>query len=438
MENTYFNYFCELLDNNTPLDEYTANSLYYKLKFEIIQPLKSEINKNLMIAEDDSKRKYYLMFLLSEIERQNYIKDAGLNYIEKHLETYNVQLQDVLDFKLSTTNPDFYHKIIDVHYKSLRKFSPEKDEAFLVQSDFVNYFCKIMADEIISFINDRLKQLNTKVEPQQVEVIKEPFKKVYLEEFCKALNNENILKDNNFILVFTNTILHFAPYLQEEIKENLINLDQVKQGLYIDIVKNKIQNTSYYNFNENLINNWLKKYNEEKKDFPYFNKGELYEVLKRYAYYQELTYKEHSFLEDIQIDFFQYGSMLEAKKMIEFIDGLIKPKTVFESSIQTLHKTNSINPIFKDANGKELFDRIVHEFELRNTPDAKQAKIMTMWGVKNIRETIFKKHIKKKKFIEFINNELDESYAGRSTSDSKNYQIDAENCLNLHLKELSK
>ena len=159
-------------------------------------------------------------------------------------------------------------------------------------------------------------------------------------------------------------------------------------------------------------------------------------MLKRFAYYQELTYREHSFLEDIQIDFFQYGSMLEARKMIDFIDGLINSRIVLDKP--ALNKTNTLNPIFKDTNGKELFDRIVHEFDLRNSPDAKQAKIMTMWDVEKIRYTIFKKHTKKKKFIEFINKELDESYAGRSTSDSTNYQIDAENCLKLHLKELSK
>lgn len=331
MENTYFNHFCELIDNNTPLSEYTANSLYYKLRFEISQPLKSEINKNLMLSKDNNERKYYLMFLLSEIERQDYIKDAGLNYIENHLKTYNVKLQDILDFKLFTTNPDFCYKIIDVHYKSLRKFSPEKDEAFLVQSDFVNYFCKIMADEIIDFINLKLADF-IKIEPatNNIETPSQPFKRIYLDAFCKELANDNLITHNSFIHIFNLGIIHLVPYLQDEIRENIITLDAVKQKIYIDLVKNQLKDTPYYNYPETSINHWLKEYGADIKDFPEFKKGELHQQLNRFAFWQLLEEKEHLLLVDLQYDFFYYGAMIEAKKMISFIDELLNPQKTIE------------------------------------------------------------------------------------------------------------
>jgi len=344
MENTYFNHFCELLNHNTPLDTYTANSFYYKLKFEILQPLKSEINKNLMNLENDGKRKYYLEFLLSEIEMQEYVKEAGISYIKEHLDTYNLKLQDILDFRLHQTNPDFCYKILDIHYKDLQAYSREKDEAFLVQSDFLNYFCKIMADEVIDFINLKLTDFK-KSEPvitNNVETPIQPFKRLYLDYFCKELANDNLIRDNAFSHIFELGILHLVPYLQDEIRENLISLDSIKQKLYIDIVKNQLKDTPFFNYPETSINHWLKKYDAKIEDFPIFNEGQLFKDLNKFAYWQLLSEKEHLHLEDLQFDFFFYGAMLEAKKMIAFIDELVNPKKAIEiKQIKNIKKPNS-------------------------------------------------------------------------------------------------
>lgn len=327
MEYAYFNHFCELLDRITPLDEYTANSFYYKLKFEILPPLKSEINKNLMGMEADSKRKYYLEFLLSEIDRQDYVKDASVSYIQKHLETYDLKLQDVLEFRLHQTNPNFCYKIIDVHYKDLRRNSLEKEEAYFVQLDFLIYFEKIMADEIIDFINLKLADF-TKIEPaaNNIETPSQPFKRIYLDYFCKALGNDSLIRDNAFIHIFELGILHLVPYLQDEIRENIITLDAVKQKIYIDLVKNQIKDTPFYDYPETSINHWLKEYGADINDFPYFHNTKLHKSLKQFAYWQLLEEKVHLHLEELQFDFFYYGSMLEAKKMISFIDELVNPE----------------------------------------------------------------------------------------------------------------
>lgn len=202
----------------------------------------------------------------------------------------------------------------------------------------------------------------------------ETFKKVYLEEFCKQLANDRSIQDNAFCHIFKLGILHFVPYLQDEIRENLINLDPTQQSLYIDILKNKIKNTPFYNFQESSINHWLEKYKESKENFPFFNKGKLYKDLNSFAYWHLLKEKEHLYLEELQYDFFCYGSMIEAKKMIDFIDDLINPKEKIKfnksksiensNSFKYKHYTNQLSHLtdFMAALKKHKF--IAEETEL--------------------------------------------------------------------------
>lgn len=442
MENTYFNYFCELLDNNTPLSEYTANSLYYKLRFEISQPLKSEINKNLMLSVDDGKRKYYLLFLLSEIERQHYIKDAGIHYIEKHLKTYNVKLQDILDFKLFTTNPDFCYRIIDVHYKSLRKFSPEKDEAFLVQSDFVNYFCKIMADEIIDFINEKLKEIKPIEEVQETKEVKN-FVKNYGYELSKY---ETLATEYSFYYYHEAILLNYILNVKQEIEDNLMKIDSAKVHFYLDNAIEYIESSEFQNISSKRINKYVEQYNLNLDKFPEVDNEDLLKILKTNDYYATMPYAEISKIEFIQEQFYLYSLKLETIKLLEYLNTI---KAKFGIPISRISKIESpvivnkekkpderpLNPIFKDENGKKLYDRIVIALQVKNNEDRRQAKLMTMWDLEDVRELIFKGFLRKKEFIAFINKEFDESFNNRSNSDSKNFQKTVEDSLKLHLKD---
>jgi hypothetical protein len=437
MERTYFVHFCELLNHNTPLDTYTANSFYYKLKFEIIPDLKSEISKSLISIQSD-KTQIYLDYLLTEIERQDYVKEANIGYIQKHLDHYKVKLQDILDFKLFETNRDFYFKVIDIHYKSLQPFSAEKDEAFRVQYDFVNYFSKICADEIIDFINTKKRELAPVIIKQET-TNNEPFKRVYLDYFCKELSNDNLITHNSFIHIFNLGILHLVPYLQDEIRENLLALNPIKQNLYVEYLKNQLRNTPFFETSENSINHYLTDFKCNKEDFPEFNKGELYKQLNRFAYWQLLGEKEHYFLVELQYDFFYYASMLEAKKMIAFIDELINPNLIIPQPLLQSNKniTTDLNPIFLDLNGKILYDRIIDHFELLKDTRSQQAKFMAIWESKSVRETIFKSFKQKADFINFLNSEYQLDYNSRSTSKGNNFIFDVENCLKLHIEELN-
>jgi len=330
MENTYFNHFCELLDHNTPLDTYTANSFYYKLKFEILKPLKSEINKNLMNLEDDGKRKYYLEFLLSEIENQDYVKEAGINYIQKHLETYDVKIQDILDFKLHQTNPDFCYKIIDIHYKDLRKNSPEKDEAYYVQFDFINYFSKIMAVEVIDFINEKLIGLNpikvdTPNETKQISNSNNSIIQTCLQGYGNKISNYELLtKEYNFYNFYNLNIVNLGEELKDEITENLLSLDSEKHLIYLDLVCETLEKSPFFNIKPTIIDKWLVKYEANIDEFPNFKGSELYKLLKINDYYNQIPHNEFFHIESVQEDFYLYFSMIEANKLLEHTNQLKK------------------------------------------------------------------------------------------------------------------
>lgn len=442
MEYTDFNHFCELLDHNTLLDTYTANSLYYKLKFELLQPLKSEINKNLMLSKNENDRMYYLDFLLSEVERQHYIKDAGLYYIKNHLKTYNVKLQDILDFNLFTTNPDFCHKIIDIHYKSLRPFSPEKDEAFLVQSDFVNYFCKIMADEIIDFINQKLEKIEPTIEVQETKLVKN-FIKYYGYELSKY---ETLATEYSFYYYYEAVLLNYILNIKEEIDDNLMKIDSAKVHFYLDNTIEYIESSGFQNFPSKRINKYVEQYNVNLDKFPEVDNEVLLKILKTNDYYATMPYSVISKIEFIQEQFYLYSLKVETIKLLEYLNTVkakfgipISSNSKIENPVidTEVEKPNEtlLNPIFRDENGKKLYDRIIRELDVVNNEDRRQAKIMTMWDLDGVKELVFKGFLRKKEFIEFINEEFDESFNNRSTSDSTNFQKTVEDSLKLHLKD---
>lgn len=310
-DNYSFNKFCDLLSNSTILKKSTASGVSKQFQTYILD-IKSQVLKELVSLKENKND--YLEYLINEIERQEYIKEADIKYVDKWLKEYNTTIEEIL--KYDDYRAPIY-VVLDRHYNDMRAFSPEKDKAFLVQSAFLNYFCCLYADELITFLESKkqIKVIETKVSTKPIQMI---FKDEYLKTFCKEVSEERVIRETSFLRVYECSITHYAPYLETEIVENLLHIPNDKKEDYINLVIDKLSKTPYANLPDNFIDKWLDKYNVEISEFPNFSNKELSDLLqKNYTgYYQES--KTQDLIEDIQIDFYCYASKLEVKKMIDF------------------------------------------------------------------------------------------------------------------------
>ena len=157
----------------------------------------------------------------------------------------------------------------------------------------------------------------------------------YLKQFCIALSSDNELSTVSFMNLYENSITHFTPYLKAEIQENILSLETSKHKYYLDYVISEIERTPFFYYTIDQFEKVLFQYDKSMSasSFPYFN-GSLSKDLSRLSsnlYYDELS---NSNCEFIQQNAFAYASMLEAKKMIEFVESenskLEKPNNTFE------------------------------------------------------------------------------------------------------------
>jgi len=315
VDNYSFDKFCELLSDEDILRTSTAFGVAKKFQNYILD-IKSQVLKELMNRTEN--KDVYLEFLINEIEKQDYVKEAGVNYIEKWLKEYNIKIDAILEYE-DRNEPIF--TVLDRHYNDMTPFSEEKDKAFLVQTDFLNYFCCMYANELIEFLKSKKpKEITQKIKEMPV-VNNKPFKDEYLIAFCNEINNDREIKNTSFMQLYDYGITHYRPYLESEITENLLIIDVEKKEDYLSYVLDKINKTPFASIPEDFIDDWLKKYNANRSEFPNFKNQELNEALETYyASMHITTHKEQNFLLDIQTDFFCYASMLEVKKAIEFIE----------------------------------------------------------------------------------------------------------------------
>lgn len=150
MKDTYFDKFCELIDDYTILKKSTAIGVMIDLQL-CIKEIKSETL--LELQQNGINRNDHLEFKINEVENCNYDKNADIHYVEKWLKNYNTTIDEILK---NTFQSSSITGLIDSHYNDMEKFSKEKDLAFNIQSDFYQYFCKYYADELISYFKSKM------------------------------------------------------------------------------------------------------------------------------------------------------------------------------------------------------------------------------------------------------------------------------------------
>lgn len=311
MAETYFESFLKLIDNNVILKKSTAIGVMVDLKY-YLKEIKSEVLLELQ-TKGESKNDY-LDYLINEIEKQDYVKEADISYVQKYLDQYNISISEIRDMKFMQ---NLILTKIDRHYDDMIAFSHEKDEAFLIQTDFLNYFCNYYADELITFLKSlKVNKVTHKVPEPQVS---KPFKDDILNAFLKEINNEKDVYQSTFIQCYDFGIKAYTDYLKSEITENILILPTDKLNLYLDFIENKISSTPYFSTNLNIIDKWITKYDLQKLQFPFTESKEVKQLISLSVNFHQLAEEQRILMEDIQIDFYCYAAMIEANKIVAFI-----------------------------------------------------------------------------------------------------------------------
>lgn len=387
-KDTYFDKFCEIIDDYTILKKSTAIGVMVDLE-DCIKRIKSETLFELQNKGDN--RNDYLDYLINEIEKQDYSKNADVSYIQKWLDEYKITIEEIFNRDYRNNSIE---AVIDRHYNDMDKFSPEKDKAHTVQLDFYFYFCKHYADELIAYFNSKKdkKQANSITKIQEPM---KPFKDEYLNAFCKEISNERDIYQSTFIQCYDFGIRNFTEKLKSEINENILILPSEKISHYIDFVEDKIKETPYFSVPSNSLNKWIDKYNLQDLEFPYLGNKELKQLISMSINFHHLTEEDRELMEDIQIDFYCYAAMLEANKMIDFLQTKKSKPSIMTENSKEEESTNqlSVNQAIILLDRLGLFSSTM----LENLPNTKKAKLISQIigkNDKNIKTAIEKLELK--------------------------------------------
>jgi len=315
MNREHLDNYCKLL-NIEIFEEHSVYKILEKFKY-YLPKVKSEILTNCLNYEVDKKIEY-LNFVSSEINNLNIIKSADTNLLNKWLELFDISFSTVLN---SSMHKQDIHYYLDSDYSAYDEEEFDiikRKDIFKFQESFFYAFRHHFSNDIIVFCNNSKDTFSKKT--SEVITINKLFKDEYLKVFCKNISNERVIKETCFRQVY-NSMVHFVPYFENEILENLLILSSDKKDDYLNYVIDTIQKTEFSDCDEEVIAQWLKKYNSSVNEFPDFVNDDLRHWLKRYynGYSDKPT--DFDFILDIQSDFYYYAAGLEAQKMISFLES---------------------------------------------------------------------------------------------------------------------
>jgi hypothetical protein len=296
-------------------------SFYHKLKIECLPLVKTEISKTLLNLDEHHKI-HYIDYLLEEIEKQSYVKEANINYIQKYLDKYQVDLKAVLDFDLDSLPHDFRHKIIDIHYKDMKPFSKEKDIAFQVQYRFINYFCKVVADDLIAYCKIKKASVSNK----QENVSTSSIQNIHLEEFVFNVRcTDGLTREMNYYTYVKYNLDKYITELKKEINSNVIALEDRKTPFYFGQVLEVLEE-SVKDIAPSIIKPYVRKFNLDVSKLPDSENKEFKNLLNligsRYDPLNGKNYQIYIDAEKIQEDFYKYTSFIKVNEFIHKIKTL--------------------------------------------------------------------------------------------------------------------
>lgn len=429
MINQNFKEFCSLLSDNLILQTYTAFGVMVDLK-NLLSGIKTDIYSELYAGNNNSS--IYLDLLLNEIEKTHYPKKYDVNKIKQWLTKHNITLDEIFNQNIFENQ---FHKVIDydtytgdnILVQIDKSNYPLFDEALELQQDFLLYFKWFYANELINFINNLKKSFK----PKNNSTKKSPvFETQYLDEFCKQIQDINSLNRNSFLHYYEFGMLHFTNYLKEEIYKNIASLSVQKSLAYLNFVQTKISNTNFYNTPHDVLEPVIEQYDTKDMPFPYKENQNIKSFISTCYNRENLDEWEREKMCDLQQSFFEYASMIEAKKIVEFINGIIEERDLASDSdnFKSIVYDNeaSDKSIFK-KDGETILDALLAKIEINKTNIKKrgnQAKLMAIWHNADSFRMIFKPYIQKKEYILYLNKKFVTEISTKSNSDySNNLQL---------------
>lgn len=340
MVRDYLDKYCELL-NRQIWEGFSAYSILVDLKHYLPQ-LKSEILLNCLNYDTDKKAEF-LNYVANEIKTYTQKINFDENELNKWLTAYNITLDKVVNANLG--KEPIYFALMGNNKKSKTSdINFDNHDLFMLQNDFMQYFCKLFATEVIDFCNEN-QPIKSPIVKESTHINK-PFKDEYLKVFCKEINNERVIKETCFSLIYE-TITHYVPYFENEVMENLLLLNTDKKDDYLNFAIDTIRKTEFSDCDEKVIEKWLNKYNSTVEEFPNFKNEDLIHWLKRYYNGYADSPTDYDYILDIQIDFYCYAAGLEAQKMISFLES--KKSNVSKSIENNTENTEKIKWIGKPS-----------------------------------------------------------------------------------------
>jgi hypothetical protein len=420
-KDTYFDKFCEIIDDINILEKSTSIGVLIDLNL-CIKEIKSETLKELQTTT--TNRNDFLDLKINEVEKCSYHKNADTQYIQKWLDQYNITIEEILNNSWRN-NP--IAKVIDQHYKDLEKFSKEQNDAYNLQLDFYYYFCKICADELIVFFNSKKSdKLSPESKPQPSQ---KPYKDVILEGFLNEINNIDDLYKYTFIQCYDFGIKRFTDSLILEIKENILLLPQEKINIYLEYIQDKIESSPNYCTNEISLDKWITEYKLENLNFPYLENKDVNGLITKSITYHLWDEKDRSLMENIQLDFFYYAVKLESDKVINYIKNL-NPSNADK---KTNTKENlGFDSIFKSIEAFHKFNELVEYLNIDTSNISlrgNQAKFSSIWSCTQSNKELFKELTELNKYIAFLNKTYKANYKSRTFSDGTKYFVSIKNWL---------
>lgn len=330
MKRYFLDKFNETLTQEVYAD-HTAYSILTNLQY-YIPHLKSEIMSNVLVYGD--RKNIYLDIVINDITNSNKRNDISLNSLSRWFSLFEIDINMNTIMNGDITDKNIYNYLNNEYtFYDETAVKISKHHVFGLQNDFAKYFSKFYAEEVIQFCNEMRKN------PEELltsKLVSKPFLDKSLINFCESISNIDLLEENTFTRVYNDVILFHTENLKSEIIENLALLPNDKKDDYLHYALDKFKKTPYFNTRESIIDIWLKKYKENFKLFPNFKNEDLSLTIEHIVHDVFLKPIEKEDFFDIQIDFYLYAAMVEAKKIAAFIKSRLN-NTKNEN-------TNSKNP----------------------------------------------------------------------------------------------
>ncbi|MCX7550890.1 hypothetical protein [Xanthomarina sp. F2636L] len=397
-----FEKFCELLSDDNILKTRSPLSVRGHLQECIIQ-IKSDVL--LKLSKSGGSDDNYLEYLVHEINRLDFIPNFGVDNIQEWLDLFNINIKDVLESKVNSSEYFQYLDVILPHDPFMGD-SVDILKKKNAQKNFLYFFINYHANELISFLESKkttfIKKGDDVKEPADFENLDVYSKLLYLfkelekikvDIFREARNcgsaeayHEIELKYEDNIDIIKSQILKIIDDLYSQSKEDNIYYFDCPSDVYIAHFSIRMSNY----FKEIPEANEL---DFLKSEIKYFSDPKKNRVLKRNYNYSEFIGNTEKY-------------KVTLRRKIEFLEPKLN-----KYSFKIISKEDEFleDPYLGDSIVGTLID-LVKDENLTNIPQEKQDSISSVsfkFDKNSTPEEFQNLHVNNKYFQQYSNKNPD-------------------------------